>query len=87
MTTVLILLIFNRHAESEGFTAELPTNTKPKGPNPQEISHNLLKTVMIPIRRLTGIVTSPAEWKERFEMAQMTPTEIARSYLKKQGKQ
>lgn len=68
---------------SEGFT---DSNKKSPSPNPDVISYKLITSVMQPIRRLSSIILNPTNWKERISMASMTPTELARMYLKSQQK-
>lgn len=86
----IFAILFLTKKGEEGFQTVAPSplqsNAK-ESLKPEQISYQLLSTVMKPIRRLTGIITSPTEWKERFTLAQMTPTEIARDYLNKQLKE
>ena len=54
--------------------------------SPQVATYQLLTSVMGPIRRLSSIVTNPANWTERIAMARMSPTELARMHLQSQQK-
>lgn len=85
--TVLIAVVFYLFSmllkytgEKEGFSAS--PNIDVENPlTPQQFSYGLLTSVMKPIRRLSAQLTDLGMWKERFEMARMTPTELARRHL------
>jgi hypothetical protein len=53
---------------------------------PAEFSYGLLQGVMGPIRRLSGQLIDMKNWKERIELAQLSPTELARRHLSKAAK-
>ncbi len=53
---------------------------------PAEFSYGLLQGVMGPIRRLSSQLTDLGSWKERWDLAQKSPTELARYHLSKNRK-
>lgn len=79
---ILGLILVSRRASMEGFKDTEPE--KPEKFNPEIASYQLLKSVMGPIRRISKIVLNPTNWKERISMATMSPTELARMYMKSQ---
>ena len=74
LTIVLVLyFIFNGKcaaAKYEGFLDSAPMKS------------DAIKTTMKIVKRLSAIVTDRHEWSDRFSMMNMTPTELARRYLK-----
>lgn len=68
---------------TEGFENPKSANTeRKKSADPSVISYQLLKSVMGPIRKMSKLVLDPAQWKERITMSRMTPTELARHYIR-----
>lgn len=76
-TLVATLLVYTGH--KEGFAANTDDVENPL--TPQQFSYGLLTSVMKPIRRLSSKLTDVGMWKERFDMAKMTPAELARRHL------
>lgn len=68
----------------EGF-ASAPEDEVEDPLTPQQFSFHLLQGVMGPIRRLSKELISMENWKERWELAQMSPTELARRHLSKRA--
>jgi hypothetical protein len=68
-----------RSTRQEGFASTPDVETIKN--SPELASYALLKSVMKPIRNLSGILLDPSNWKERISMVNMTPTELARMYL------
>jgi hypothetical protein len=74
----VVLVAFIRRKQHEGFQdAKI---------SPQVATYELLTSVMGPIRRLSSIITNPSNWKDRINMARMSPTELARMHLQSQQK-
>lgn len=49
--------------------------------SPEVFSYNLLQSVKGPIRRLSAQLLDLGAWKERWDLAQLTPIELARRNL------
>lgn len=69
----LYVSVRRRH---EGF-ADTATATA-AGPNP-------LLSLMGNLKRMSGYLINPTTWTDRFELMNMTPTELARHYIKSQN--
>jgi hypothetical protein len=54
---------------------------------PEAFSYNLLQAVKGPIRRLSSQLINMDNWKERIELAQLSPVELARRYIEKNASQ
>ncbi len=78
---LFLSLLYFRSKTTEGFAD--PVEAK-KSFNPELASYQLLTSVMGPLRRISKVVLNPANWKERITMATMSPTDLARMYLKAQ---
>jgi hypothetical protein len=48
----------------------------------QQLSQQLLAAVMPPIRRISSMILNPNVWKDQLSMINLTPTEMARHYLR-----
>jgi hypothetical protein len=60
----------------EGFQVEAEERM-----TPEAFSYNLLQSVKGPIRRLSAQLLDLGAWKERWDLAQLTPIELARRNL------
>lgn len=63
----------------EGFEVEVEERM-----SPEAFSYNLLQSVKGPIRRLSAQLLDLGAWKERWDLAQLTPVELARRNLRAQ---
>lgn len=70
------------HTSIEGFTDKI----KKGSTSPELATYELITSVIKPIRRLTSIVLNPSEWKDRVNMATMSPVQLARMYLQSKQK-
>lgn len=57
-----------------------------EGFSTQNTTTNALLNLMSQLKRVTGTLTNVDMWKDRIEMASMSPVELARRYLKSQSK-
>lgn len=48
---------------------------------------NALLNVMSQVKRMNAFLTDTTVWKERIELATMSPSDLARKYIKSQRKQ
>lgn len=62
----------------EGFRDEVESEERM---SPEAFSYNLLQAVKGPIRRLSAQLLDIGAWKERWDLAQLTPVELARRNL------
>lgn len=80
LAAYMVALLLDQTAAKEGFRSREHEDVE-NPLTPQQFSYELLQGVMGPIRRLSSRITDLGMWKERFEMAQMTPGELARRHL------
>jgi hypothetical protein len=62
----------------EGFQAAVEPEERM---SPEAFSYNLLQVVKGPIRRLSSQLLDLGTWKERWDLAQLSPVELARRNL------
>jgi hypothetical protein len=74
-------ILMQHTGQKEGFATTGKGEDVENPLTPQQFSYGLLTSVMKPIRRLSSQLMDVGIWKERFEMAKMTPTELARRHL------
>ena len=65
----------------EGFAASATDDAVEDPLTPQQFSFHLLQGVMGPIRRLSKELVNLDNWKERWELAQLSPTDLARRHF------
>ncbi len=65
----------------EGFRSPVDEVEPDERMSPQEFSYNLLQAVKGPILRLGKQLTDISTWKERMELAKLSPVELARRNL------
>jgi hypothetical protein len=71
----LYVSVRRRH---EGFADTATASATAAGPNP-------LLSLMGNLKRMSGYLINPTTWTDRFELMNMTPTELARHYIKSQN--
>lgn len=75
--TVLQVWLFFRYGKCEGFADS-------GSAGPMDISYSATFGRLFGIiRRLSGVLKNPAEWKDRYEMMHLTPVELARRHIQK----
>ncbi len=62
----------------EGFANATRDSEPEDRMTPEAFAYNLLQTVKGPIRRLTTQLADVGNWRERVELARLTPVELAR---------
>ncbi len=76
-----------RTAQREGFRVATATTADDVEPeerlSPEQFSFNLLQAVKGPIKRLSTQLLDVGSWKERMELATLSPVELARRNLQK----
>ncbi len=65
----------------EGFMGATRDSEPEDRMTPEAFAYNLLQTVKGPISRLGRQLTDMGAWKERFELARLTPVELARQSI------
>lgn len=77
---ILISILVMYTGRKEGFSDDQDGDAE-NPLTPQQLSYTVLTSVMKPIRRLSSRLMDVGMWKERIEMAKMTPAELARRHL------
>ncbi len=75
-------IVYKYRTSMEGFADKV----QKEAASPEVATYELITSVMKPIRRLTSIVLNPSEWRDRVNMATMSPTQLARMYIQSQQK-
>ncbi len=76
----LLQQLVNETLRKEGFADVEPEERY----TPEAFSYNLLQAVKGPIRRLSSQLLDLGSWKERWDLAQLSPVELARRNLRAQ---
>lgn len=82
IVSILVSLLLMHTGKKEGFSDDQNVDVNAETPlTPQQLSYTVLTSVMKPIRRLSSRLMDVGMWRERIEMAKMTPAELARRHL------
>jgi hypothetical protein len=65
----------------EGFEGELPDDEGAAEKDP-----NVLLSLVARLKRMSGFLVSSANWKDRIEMVNMNPMDLARRHIKSNTK-
>jgi hypothetical protein len=76
VTVLLLHQLTNATLRKEGFAVE-PDDRM----SPEAFSYNLLQVVKGPIRRLSSQLLDLGAWKDRIDLARLSPVELARKNL------
>jgi hypothetical protein len=76
VSAVLLQQLIGFTMIKEGFR-DLPVETEERL-SPEVFSYNLLQAVKGPIKRLSSQLLDMNAWKERIDLARLTPVELAR---------
>jgi hypothetical protein len=78
VTVLLLQKLVNTTLRKEGFATSLEDEDRI---SPEAFSYNLLQVVKGPIRRLSTQLLDLGAWKERVDLARLSPVELARKNL------
>jgi len=74
----LFLVLYTSSKKHEGFANKSVQKEEKEEPN-------VLLSLMGNLKRMSGYIVNPTTWSDRFEIMNMTPTELARRYIKSQS--
>jgi hypothetical protein len=78
VSVVLLQQLMNATLRKEGFADSVEVEDRM---TPEAFSYNLLQAVKGPIRRLSSQLLDLGAWKDRIDLARLSPVELARKNL------
>ncbi len=78
VSVVLLQQLMNATLRKEGFADSVEAEDRM---TPEAFSYNLLQAVKGPIRRLSSQLLDLGAWKDRIDLARLSPVELARKNL------